>query len=112
MLRYPATAGLSRLVAAYEQIESVRITIRRAFADVETLVLPTTPQLSFSHDTEPPANQADCTALANFARAPAITLPLSLDPLPAGVQLLAAPGNDLRLLATAIALQRINRCAA
>jgi Asp-tRNA(Asn)/Glu-tRNA(Gln) amidotransferase A subunit family amidase len=65
--------------------------------------------MSFPHGAEIPVNQADCTALANFARAPAITLPFATHPLPIGMQLLAAPGEDLRLLAIAAVLQRLNR---
>lgn len=111
MLRYPAQAGLSRVIAAYALVEGVRAACVRAFAEIDLLALPTTPQMSFPHGTEVPVSQADCTALANFARAPAITLPFATDPLPIGMQLLAAPGDDLRLLAIAAAFQRFNRGA-
>lgn len=111
MLRYPAQVGISRVVAAYALVEGVRVACVRAFAEVDVLALPTTPQMSFPHDAEVPVNQADCTALANFARAPAITLPFATDPLPIGMQLLAPPGDDLRLLAIAAIFQRFNRDA-
>lgn len=106
MLRYPAQAGLSRVIAAYEMIGALRIACLEAFAEADVFALPTTPQTSFLHDAEIPVNQADCTALANFARAPAITLPFPGDPLPIGMQLMAAPGDDLRLLAIAAAVDR------
>jgi aspartyl-tRNA(Asn)/glutamyl-tRNA(Gln) amidotransferase subunit A len=111
MLKYPAQAGLSRVIAAYALIESVRVACVSAFAEIDLLALPTTPQMSFPHGAEVPVNQADCTALANFARAPAITLPFASDPLPIGMQLMAAPGDDLRLLAIAAVFQRFNRGA-
>ena len=47
-----------------------------------------------------PANQADLTALANFAGCPALNLPLPVPAgaLPVGLQLIAAPGRDTMLL--------------
>lgn len=112
MLRYPSKAGLARVVAAYELIETVRVACLRAFGEAHVLALPTTPQTSFPHDARAPENQADCTALANFARAPAITLPFVSDPLPIGMQLMAAPGEDLGLLALAAAAAGLIRGAA
>ncbi len=107
MLRYPAQAGVSRIIAAYALVEGVRSACMRAFAEVDVMALPTAPQMSFPHDAGAPKNQADCTALANFARAPAITRPFASDPLPIGMQLMAAPGDDLRLLAIGTAVDRV-----
>jgi aspartyl-tRNA(Asn)/glutamyl-tRNA(Gln) amidotransferase subunit A len=107
MLRYPLKAGVLRLVAAYETIEAVRLDCARAFAEIDLLALPTAPQTSFSHDSATPTNQADLTALACFARAPAVSVPVMTEgALPAGAQLVAAPGDDGRLLALAGALTR------
>ena len=97
MLRYPTQAGLLRVISAYQLVEAVRATCIAAFADVDAIALPTAPQTSFPHDAEIPVNQADCTALANFARAPAITLPFAAEPLPIGMQIMAAPSDDVRL---------------
>lgn len=107
MLRYPALAGLTKVIQAYRVIEAVRLTCRRVFAQVDLLALPTTPQTSFLHSDEPPVNQADCTALANLARAPAFAFPLATDSLPASAQLIAAPEQDRRLLALAPAIDRL-----
>ncbi len=107
MLRYGQQAGVSRVIAAYRTIEAVRAACFRVFAAVDVLVLPTTPQPSFPHDDAAPANQADCTALANFARGPALSLPVAAGPLPVGVQLMAPPGDDLRLLALAPLVDRM-----
>lgn len=107
MLRYPEKAGVMRLVAAYETIETIRLDCLRAFADIDVLVLPTTPQTSFPHDSETPLNQADCTALANFVRGPAVSLPMPTEgALPAGMQLMAPPDDDRRLLRIAVAVDR------
>ena len=70
---------------------------------------PTTPQTSFPHDGPTPSDQADCTALANIARAPAFSLPFGADPLPIGMQLMAAPGKDEFLLNVAVALEQALR---
>ncbi len=117
MLRYPARAGTARVVAAYTHLESVRVDCRRAFAEVDALVLPTTPQVAFPHDAPVPESQADLTALANVAGAPAVTLPLpgdgglpaGLQPgnlMPAGLQVVGPPGADRWLLAVATWLDR------
>jgi len=107
MLRYPAQAGLDRVIGAYALIDAVRQSYLDAFAEVDLIALPTTPQPSFPHGVEVPVNQADCTGLANFARAPAVSLPVATDDLPVGVQLMAAPGDDCRLMAIAAAVDRL-----
>jgi aspartyl-tRNA(Asn)/glutamyl-tRNA(Gln) amidotransferase subunit A len=107
MLRYPERAGLGRVVAAYEIINAVRVSCLDAFTEVDVIALPTAPQQSFPHGIAPPVNQADCTALANFARAPAVSLPVPADGLPIGMQVIAAPGDDLRLLAIAKTVDRL-----
>lgn len=104
-LRYPIQAGPSRIAAAYEAIEAVRLDCRRAFAGVELIAMPTAPQTSFSHDDVTPTNQADCTALANFVRGPAMTLPFARHPLPIGMQLMAAPGADDLLFDIAVPME-------
>jgi aspartyl-tRNA(Asn)/glutamyl-tRNA(Gln) amidotransferase subunit A len=70
------------------------------FGGVDVLITPTTPQTAFAHDAPVPANQADFTAFANLAGCPALSIPMGLtaDGLPAGLQLLGAPGSDLRLI--------------
>jgi Asp-tRNA(Asn)/Glu-tRNA(Gln) amidotransferase A subunit family amidase len=104
MLRYPAQAGSARVAAAYETIAAVRRGCLDTFGAVDLIVSPTTPQTSFPHDSPAPPDQAECTALANFARAPAFSLPFGADPLPIGMQLMAAPGKDEFLLSVAVSL--------
>lgn len=109
MLRYPARVGDAKLHAARATIAAVRTQALRALDDVDLLVMPTTPQRAFAHTQMPPIDQADCTALANFAGAPAFAFPVGALGLPASVQLLAAPGDDARLLALADAIDRLAR---
>lgn len=108
MLRYPLQAGVMRVVAAYETIERVRLDCGRALAEADLLALPTAPQTSFPHGSAAPTDLADLTALANFARCPAVSFPVDTEgALSAGVQLMAASGDDLRLLALASAVDRL-----
>jgi aspartyl-tRNA(Asn)/glutamyl-tRNA(Gln) amidotransferase subunit A len=109
MLRYPTQAGSERIAAAYETIDRVRRGCLDSFGEVDLIVSPTTPQTSFPHDSPTPPDQAECTALANFARAPALSLPFVADPLPIGMQLMAAPGKDEFLLSLSVALEQALR---
>lgn len=67
------------------------------------ILLPTAPQVAFSHDDKAPANQADFTCLANIAGLPAVSIPAgwSSDGLPVGMQLIGAARNELGLFALA-----------
>ena len=67
----------------------------------------TAPQRSFSFDDPAPVNQADFTAIANFAGCPAISLPLPVpaNERPIGLQLIAAPQRDTMLLSAAAQLE-------
>jgi Asp-tRNA(Asn)/Glu-tRNA(Gln) amidotransferase A subunit family amidase len=107
MLRFPARAGMTKLVAAYETIESVRVAARRVFADCDLIALPTTAETSFPHTEDCPPDQGNLTALANIARSPAIAIPVRTVSMPASVQLIAAPEHDHRLLALAPAIDQL-----
>ena len=54
--------------------------------------------------TAAPASQADWACLANMLGAPALSFPCPTEGLPVSCQLLAAPGQDERLLSLACAL--------
>lgn len=73
---------------------------RRVFAEVDVLVLPTAPHGPYPLADGERANDADLTALASIAGCPAISLPMGTLPngTPAGMQLVGAPGSDLRLV--------------
>ena len=98
MLHYPERAGAAKLTQAQATLEAVRADAARVFANVDLLLMPTTPQTAFHHDDPVPVNQADFTALANVWGAPALAFPLRTGDLPASAQLLAAPGRDEALL--------------
>jgi aspartyl-tRNA(Asn)/glutamyl-tRNA(Gln) amidotransferase subunit A len=74
--------------------------MRRLFAQVDVLVMPTTPQGAFPLSDTPPSSQADLTSFASLAGCPAVSIPMGTlpDGMPIGMQLVGARGSDLRLL--------------
>lgn len=104
-LRYPSRIDASRVAAAYASVEAVGRASVAAFDAVDLIATPTAPQTSFPHGDPVPVNQAEFTALANFARAPAISLPFDTAPLPIGMQLMAPPGRDEFLLGVALSVE-------
>lgn len=75
-LRYGRDASAARLAGAYRRIAEIGVATRAALAGVDALILPTAPQTAFAHDAKVPAAQADFTALANFAKLPAVSVPV------------------------------------
>lgn len=105
MLRYGKTLDTPRLIEAYAHLRATRAMVLQAIAqaEVDLLLLPTTPQLAFAHGTPVPVNQADHTALANTAGLPALAFPLpaASGALPASAQLIGPPQSDLAMIAWA-----------
>ena len=106
MLVYGRDAPAEKLAAARAEIERASKSAESALTEVDAILLPTAPQRAFLHGTRAPANQADLTALANFAGCPAVALPVALpgEALPASIQLLGPKWSEPRLLAWAEAL--------
>ncbi|MDH3659520.1 MAG: amidase [Alphaproteobacteria bacterium] len=107
LLDYGADVSSERLADARKNIERVRNGFDALIDTVDMLLMPTTPQTAFSFDAPIPSNQADLTALANFAAAPAVSLPIALsrDGLPIGLQVIGRCGADAMVLAAAAALE-------
>jgi len=100
MLDYAAAKSASDYVAADSLLDAAVLKARRLFAQVDVLVLPTTPQGAFPLDQPAPDSQADLTAFASLAACPAVSIPMGRlpDGMPIGMQFVGAPGSDLRLL--------------
>lgn len=100
MLDYARGKSAADYAVADRVVDAAVLKARRLFADIDVLVTPTTPQVAFAHGESAPVDQADFTAFANLSGCPALSLPMGLtaNGLPAGLQLMGAPGSDLRLL--------------
>jgi Asp-tRNA(Asn)/Glu-tRNA(Gln) amidotransferase A subunit family amidase len=80
---------------ADRRLDTYTVQVRALFERFDVLMLPTAPMLPPAADANEPGGLADFTALASLAGCPALSLPL---PDGAGLQLVGAPGSDLRLI--------------
>lgn len=106
LLDYGAGAGEDKLASAHQLIDKARQGFDLLFEEIDLLIAPTAPQTAFSFDDRAPANQADLTALANIAGAPAISLPILSVDLPVGLQIIGPRGADDRVLSAAAVMER------
>jgi len=104
---YGARMGTTKLVTALQDIAAVEAQLDNAFASVDVLLMPTTPQRAFHASEQPPVNQADFTALANAAGVPAVAIPVWTpgSALPASIQLVGPAWSERRLIGLAMVLQ-------
>jgi len=100
MLDYARGKSAVDYAAADRLIDSAALKARRLFAAIDVLVLPTVPHGPYPLAEGERANDADLTSFASLAGCPAVSLPMGTlpDGLPIGLQLVGAPGSDLRLL--------------
>ncbi|MEH6646374.1 amidase [Sulfitobacter sp.] len=107
LLTYGSTLSAAKLVAGMAEIRAARVQLARSFAQVDVLLMPTTPQRAFQADAPAPANQADFTALANAGGVPALAVPIEVagQALPASVQLVGPAWSEPRLIRLAMVLE-------
>ncbi|MDO9498654.1 amidase [Falsiroseomonas sp.] len=105
-LAYGRDAGTTRLVRAQFLLRQVEAAALRALDRYDLLLMPTAPQRAFAHGTPAPVDQADFTALANFAGLPSLALPWPAEDggLPASIQLVGRPHAEALLVGVAEAL--------
>ncbi len=98
-----------KIDAAYAHINEVHGAAASVWQDVDFILAPTAPQEAFTFDDQVPANQADFTAWADFARLPATALytGLSKDGLPLSLQVIGPEGRDRETLQVAAALEAL-----
>lgn len=101
MLDYGRRANAGRVARAYQRLQQLAIAFEAAIHGLTGIILPTAPQRAFAHDTPVPPGQADFTALANVAGAPAMTLPIIARDggLPCAAQIIGPRQSDLSLVA-------------
>jgi len=100
LLGYAGRKSAADYARADRVLDAATLKMRRLFAQVDVLALPTTPQGAFPLGGAEPDNHADLTSFASLAGCPAVSLPMGTLPngLPVGLQLVGARGSDLRLL--------------
>ena len=100
LLDYAARRSAADYARADRVLDAATLKMRRLFAQVDVLVLPTTPRAAFPLGGAEPDHHADLTSFASLAGCPAVSLPMGTLPngLPVGLQLVGARGSDLRLL--------------
>jgi len=106
LLGYAAGKSAADYACADRVLDAATLKMRRLFAQIDVLVLPTTPQGAFPLDGPVPDSQADLTSFASLAGCPAVNIPMGYlpDGMPVGLQLVGARGSDLRLLELASVL--------
>ena len=105
LLDYGARQPAIRLARAYRDLEAAGAKVREAVSRFDVVIAPTAPQASFPF-APVPANQADITALANFAGLPACAFPIgrTKDGRPLSAQALAL--SESAALSAALTLAR------
>lgn len=100
LLDYARGKSAVDYAAADRVLDEAVLKARRVFAAVDVLVLPTVPHGPYPIADGERASDADLTSFASLAGCPAVSLPMGIlpDGFPVGLQLVGAPGSDLRLL--------------
>jgi Asp-tRNA(Asn)/Glu-tRNA(Gln) amidotransferase A subunit family amidase len=100
MLDYARKKSAVDYAAADRVLDAAVLKARRLSNDVDVLVLPTVSHGAYPLAEGERASDADLTSFASLAGCPAISLPMGIlsDGMPVGLQLVGAPGSDLRLL--------------
>lgn len=109
LLHWGTRQTQEKVDAAYAHIASVHAAAAEVWNSVDLIIAPTAPQEAFRFTDEVPANQADFTAWANFAKLPATALYAGLSPdrLPLSVQLIGPEGRDRDVLRAASSLETL-----
>ncbi len=94
MLGFAASKSAADYAVADRVLDAATLKMRRLFAQIDVLVLPTTPQGAFPLGGPTPDSQADLTSFASLAGCPAVSLPMGTlsNGLPIGLQLVGARG--------------------
>ncbi|MGB0134552.1 amidase [Dokdonella sp.] len=100
MLGFARHKSAVHYAAADRMLDGAVLKARQLFEQFDVLVLPTVSHGPYRIGETERANDADLCSFASVAGCPAISLPMGMleSGLPVGLQLVGAPGSDLRLL--------------
>lgn len=106
-LDYGARVSATELMRADRRIDAAAFELARCFETVDAIVSPATPQVAPAFSDKPPDDAGTFCILANFAGAPAISVPMGRNTLglPLGLQLIGPVQQDARVLETAAAFE-------
>jgi aspartyl-tRNA(Asn)/glutamyl-tRNA(Gln) amidotransferase subunit A len=109
LLHWGIRQSSERIEAAYAHIREVHTAAKAVWQTVDFILAPTAPQEAFSFEESVPANQADFTAWADFARLPATAIftGLSEQGRPCSLQIIGPEGSDRSTLQVSAALERV-----
>ncbi len=109
LLHWGSKQGQEKVDAAYAHIGEMHRAANAVWDEVDFMIAPTAPQEAFAFDADVPANQADFTAWADFARLPATAVFTELSPagLPLSIQVIGPEGRDKETLRVAAALEKL-----
>ncbi len=104
LLRWGGKQSATKVAAAYQGLDAIRLAGLAWLARVDAILLPTAPQTAFPFTDPVPANQADFTALADFIGCPAVAVPAGLSPdgLPLSVQVMGRDAATVLAVASAL----------
>ena len=100
MLGFARSKSAVTYAAADRMLDQAVLTARHLFEQVDVLVLPTVSHGPYRIGETERAGDADLCSFASLAGCPAVSLPMGIleNGMPIGLQLVGAPGSDLRLL--------------
>ena len=106
-LDYGAKVSGTQLVRADRRITTAAFELNKCFDEVDAIVSPATPHAAPAFGRDMPDNAGTYCILANFAGAPAISVPMGRDEkgLPLGLQFIGPVHQDARILDIAAAYQ-------
>jgi aspartyl-tRNA(Asn)/glutamyl-tRNA(Gln) amidotransferase subunit A len=95
----------TQLVRSDRRIDAAAFELDQALEEVDAIISPATPQAAVPFGT-PNDNAGTYCVIANFAGAPAISVPMgAAHGMPHGLQIICAPHQDARLLRIAAAFE-------
>ncbi len=100
MFAYGARQDAQSALKVRDNLHGAANALRELMQGTDAWLIPTTAGAAFAHGTGAPETQADFTVLANIGGLPAASIPFGTDAagMPLGLQILAPPGADARVL--------------